>query len=76
VDKDTGATSVPEVLLIDVSRYDKEKIGIFKFQLWKTFGIDSSKYENIWDYEQYMRLAQPTIWRCTRWARRAPSSRA
>jgi hypothetical protein len=61
VDKDTGATSVPEVLLIDVSRYDKEKIGVFKFALWKTFGIDSSKYENIWDYEQYMRLAQPTV---------------
>jgi hypothetical protein len=61
VDKDTGATSVPEVLLIDVSRYDKEKIGVFKFQLWKTFGIDSAKYENVWDYEQYMRLAQPTI---------------
>jgi hypothetical protein len=61
VDKDTGATSVPEVLLIDVSRYDKEKIGVFKFNLWKTFGIDSSKYENIWDYEQYMRLAQPAI---------------
>ena len=61
IDKDTGATSVPEVLLIDVSRYDKEKIGVFKYQLWKTFGIDSSKYENIWDYEQYMRLAQPAI---------------
>ncbi|MEA2735837.1 MAG: hypothetical protein QOE14_2288, partial [Humisphaera sp.] len=61
IDKDTGATSVPEVLLIDVSRYDKEKIGVFKFELWKTFGIDSSKYENIWDYEQYMRLAQPAM---------------
>src|SRR2546421_5179791 len=59
VDKESGVTSVPEVLLIDVSRFDKEKIGIFKFDLWKTFGIDSSKYENIWDYEQYMRLAAP-----------------
>jgi hypothetical protein len=61
IDKDTGAASVPEVLLIDVSRYDKEKIGIFKYDMWKTFGIDSSKYENIWDYEQYMRLARPAI---------------
>jgi hypothetical protein len=60
-DKETGITSVPEVLLIDVSRYDKGKIGIFKFDLWKNFGIDSSKYENIWDYEQYMRLAAPAI---------------
>src|SRR5262249_43082960 len=61
VDKETGVTSVPEILLIDVSRFDKEKIGIFKFQLWEKFGIDSSKYENIWDFEQYMRLAKPAI---------------
>lgn len=61
VDKETGVTSVPEILLIDVSRYDKAKIGAFKFVLWEKFGIDSSKYEHIWDYEQYMRLAQPAI---------------
>jgi len=61
VDKETGVTSVPEVLLFDVSRYDKAKLGTFKFDLWKSFGIDSSKYENIWDYEQYLRIAQPTI---------------
>ena len=33
----------------------------FKFELWEKFGIDSSKYEDIWDFEQYMRLAQPAI---------------
>jgi hypothetical protein len=60
-DKTTGITSVPEVLLIDVSRYDKDKIGIFKFQLWEKFGVDSGKYEHVWDFEQYMRLAQPAI---------------
>src|SRR5580693_5298808 len=38
-DKETGVTSVPEVLLIDVSRYDAAKIGVFKFQLWEKFGI-------------------------------------
>jgi hypothetical protein len=59
--RETGVTSTPEVLLIDVSRYDANKIGIFKFDLWKTFGIDSSRYEHIWDYEQYTRLAQPAI---------------
>src|SRR3954463_7895238 len=56
VDKETGVTSVPEVLLIDVSRYDKEKLAAFKFELWKTFGIESAKYDSIWDYEQYTRL--------------------
>ncbi|MGH7213244.1 MAG: hypothetical protein ACREIT_00465 [Tepidisphaeraceae bacterium] len=61
VDKETGAISTPEVLLIDVSRYDAEKINAFKFALWKTYGIESSKYENVWDFEQYMRLAQPAI---------------
>jgi hypothetical protein len=61
VDKASGTTSTPEILLIDVSRYDVKKIGEFKFVLWEKFGIDSSKYEHIWDYEQYMRLAQPAI---------------
>jgi hypothetical protein len=61
VDKETGVTSVPEVLLIDVSRYDAKKIGEFKFQLWEKFAIDSHKYQDVWDYEQYVRLAQPAI---------------
>ena len=60
-DKTTGVTSTPEVLLIDVSRYERSKIDAFKFELWSRFGVDSSKYENIWDYEQYLRLAQPAI---------------
>lgn len=61
VDKATGIISTPEVLLIDVSRYDKDKIDQFKFDLWKTFGIESGRYDNIWDYEQYTRLARPAI---------------
>jgi hypothetical protein len=61
VDKATGAVSTPEVLLIDVSRFDEKKIAEFKYELWKRFGIESSKYDNIWDYEQYLRLAPPTI---------------
>jgi hypothetical protein len=61
IDKATGIVSVPEVLLFDVSRFDAGKIGEFKFQLWEKFGIESGKYEHIWDFEQYMRLAQPTI---------------
>ncbi len=61
VEKATGVVSTPEVLLIDVSRYDPAKIGEFKFELWKTFGIESARYENIWDYEQYVRLAKPAL---------------
>src|SRR2546423_2335102 len=61
IDKETGVISVPEILLFNVSRFDPGKIGEFKFVLWEKFGIDSSKYDSIWDYEQYMRLAKPTI---------------
>src|ERR1041385_2327825 len=60
-DRETGVTSVPEVLLIDVSRFDAQKLAAFKFDLWKMFGIESARYENIWDYEQYVRLARPAI---------------
>src|SRR3954470_2117942 len=61
VDKETGVISVPEVLLIDVSRFNDHEIGAFKFELWERFGIDSSKFETIWDFEQYVRLARPAI---------------
>jgi len=61
IDKDTGVVSVPEVLMIDVSTFDKQKLGDFKFALWEKFGIDSGKYENVWDYEQWVRLAKPAI---------------
>jgi hypothetical protein len=60
-EKATGVTSTPEVLLIDVAQFDARKLGEFKFELWKQFGLDSSKYESIWDYDQYVRLARPAI---------------
>ncbi len=61
VEKATGIVSTPEVLLIDVSRFDEQKLGVFKFDLWKQFGVESGKYENIYDYEQYVRLGPPAI---------------
>jgi hypothetical protein len=60
-EKGTGVTSTPEVLLIDVSRFDAGKLGEFKFALWDKFGLDSAKYEHIWDYDQYVRLAAPAL---------------
>ncbi len=62
VNKETGVSSSPEVVLIDVAgRYNAEKLGAFKFSLYEKFGIESSRYEHVWDFEQYMRLAQPAI---------------
>ena len=60
-DKATGVSSVPEILLIDVSRFDKAKIDEFKFALWKKFGVESARYDEVWDFEQYMRLGPPAI---------------
>jgi hypothetical protein len=61
IEKATGVISTPEVLLIDVSRYDAKKLGEFKYELWKNFALDSAKYDHIWDFDQYVRLAQPAI---------------
>jgi hypothetical protein len=57
----TGVTSEPEVLLVDVRHYNPEKMGVMKFVLFKDYGIESGKYEYIWDYEQYCRIAEPGL---------------
>src|SRR3954463_14276688 len=44
VDKETGVSSTPEILLIDVTRYDLAKLGQFKFSLYSKFGIESSRH--------------------------------
>jgi hypothetical protein len=60
-DKTTGITSTPEVLLIDVSHVDTNRLSHFKWALYKKFGIESSRYEDIYDYEQYVRLGPPAV---------------
>jgi hypothetical protein len=61
VDKDTGVRSSPEVLLIDVTRMDRGPINHFKKCLFDEFGIRSHLYEDLWEFEQYIRLAPPAI---------------
>src|SRR5437868_681809 len=61
LDKATGVISTPEVVLIDVSRFDKNKIDHFKAACYRRFGLESSKYEDVYDFEQYMRLAPPAV---------------
>jgi len=48
-----------EVLLIDVHHINRQRLDVFKLRLWETFGLDSSRYEGAWDYEEYVRLAEP-----------------
>ncbi len=61
VDKDTGVTSNPEILLIDVGHVAQGPLGVFKYQMWEKFGLDSAKYQHIYDYEQWVRIAKPAI---------------
>lgn len=47
-----------EVLLVDTSR-QPHGLGDFKYYLAQDYGIDSRRYEHLWEYEQYLRLAEP-----------------
>ena len=53
-----GRQASPEVLLVDVSR-PPQGLNEFKRDLFLHFGLESHRYEQHWEYEQYMRLAGP-----------------
>lgn len=57
--KQEGRVGEGEILLIDVHRMNPARLAVFKHRLWQAFGIDSTQYENSWDFEEYMRLAEP-----------------
>lgn len=61
VDRETGVKSSPEVVLIDVRHTDRGAINEFKRQLFEGFGIRSDLYEDLWEFEQYIRLAPVAI---------------
>ncbi len=53
-----GHRASPEVLLVDVSR-PPLRLNEFKRDLFLHFGLESHRYEQHWEYEQYLRLAEP-----------------
>lgn len=57
----SGVEAEAEVLLFDVHAVNPEPLNRFKARLWENFGIDSMRYEFIWDFEEYVRLAEPAI---------------
>jgi hypothetical protein len=60
-DKRTGIKSSPEVVLIDISRIEEEPVNDLKYKMFHEYGIRSHLYEHLWEFEQYVRLAPPTI---------------
>jgi hypothetical protein len=52
-------TGESEILLIDVFRINQDRVNQFKARLYETLGLDSTRYESAWDYEEWVRLAVP-----------------
>lgn len=57
-----GRTGEAEVLLIDVFRINPATLAVFKHRIWERYGLDSSRFEKYWDFEEYMRLAEPAYY--------------
>lgn len=60
-DPHSDAFVSPEVLLIDVSRMDLARVNTFKWKLWQNYAIDSTRYEQSWEYDLYTKLAEPVV---------------
>ena len=56
-----GATVEAEVLLVDVFHANQQRLNLFKARLFEKYGIPSDQFEMIWDFDQYMRLAEPAF---------------
>ena len=55
----TGKTVEAEVLLVDVFHANNNRLNLFKAELFKKFAVPSRDFEQIWEYEEYVRLAEP-----------------
>jgi hypothetical protein len=55
----TGRKIEAEVILVDVFHSNRARLNLFKGELFKKFGIPSDRFEDSWEYEEYVRLAEP-----------------
>ncbi len=55
----TGKSVEVEVLLVDVFHSNRPRLNLFKGELYAKFNVPSRPFEDIWEYEQYVRLAEP-----------------
>lgn len=54
-----GEPAEVEVLLIEVFHSNLNRLNLFKGELFSKFGVHSDQFEKIWEYEEYVRLAEP-----------------
>ncbi|MDY6913634.1 MAG: hypothetical protein SVT52_04165 [Planctomycetota bacterium] len=55
----SGRSVEAEILVIDVSAGNRDRLNRFKGQLYEKFAVPSGRFEDVWEYEQYIRLAEP-----------------
>lgn len=55
----SGKAVEVEVLLVDVFHANRDRLNLFKAELFKKFHVPSRDFEHIWEYEEYVRLAEP-----------------
>lgn len=55
----SGKSVRAEVLVIDVFHANRDRLNLFKSELFKKFAIPSHDFQDVWEYEQYVRLAEP-----------------
>jgi len=55
----SGRQVEAEVVLIDVFHSNTDRLNLFKAELFRNFGVPSAEFEHIWEYEEYVRLAEP-----------------
>lgn len=56
---DESVHAEAEVLLIDVSNPDRNRLALLKWFLFEHHRIECNRYEHSWDFEEYTRLAGP-----------------
>jgi hypothetical protein len=55
----TGRRIEAEVILVDVFHSNRDRLNLFKGELYKKFGVPGDRFEKVWEFEEYVRLAEP-----------------
>ncbi len=56
-DEPSRRRTVCEVLLIDLRGLNMHPVNALKGRLWEQYGLQSNRYEHIWEFEQYIQMA-------------------
>jgi len=57
----SGKTVSAEALVLDVFHANEKRLNLFKAELFQKFGVPSDRFESAWEFEQYVRLAEPAF---------------